>query len=516
MLPVLALSQTPAPESKEGASLEGVVISSATGEPVRKAILTLYRAGRGGLSITADSDSRGTFRLDDIEPGTYALSVARAGYVPQAEYRVSKSSPWLQLGPGQLLQDLVVKITPGATIAGRVLDQDGDARTGSAFVRLQRQVRTSTGKKFSDADSAEADSEGGFVFAGLTAGRYYLLAAPQPHVVRRSSGDADMMTYYPDAVAAEEAVPIDVTAGAEFRGADVRIRRGRTVHVRGHVIGATSINISLSAALGENANIPNVYTRNGAFDIPNVSPGTYRLTATSYVPFRNQEAYFYGQTTITVDQIDLDDVTVEVRRPLMVTGTIQVEGNSGAPPPLTLVRLMSDAVLPIELSTVGSFSTSNVPPTPVRVEASPPAGMYVKSINIGGQDYTRTPIEPSALEAGPLEILLSPNAAEITGTVRDENGEPAPGLSIALWTKGDVRPQLARAEEAGVFRFSNLAPGDYFVVAYPSGHDLSSADIPTLFETRAAKVTVQEGGHAAGDITLVTAEDIDELIAKFP
>ncbi len=515
MLPVLALSQTPAPESKEGASLEGVVISSATGEPVRKAILTLYRAGRGGLSITADSDSRGTFRLDDIEPGTYALSVARAGYVPQAEYRVSKSSPWLQLGPGQLLQDLVVKITPGATIAGRILDQDGDPHTGPASVRLQRQVRTLTGKKFSEAGWTEANGESGFVFAGLTAGRYYLVATPRQRV-RRSSEDADMMTYYPDAFTAEEAVPIDVTAGAEFRGADVRIRKGRTVHVRGRAMGSTSLNIMLSTALGENANIPDVYTRDGVFDIPSVRPGTYTLTATSYNPLRNLDGYFFGQTTISVDQADLDDVTVEVRRPLTVTGIIQVEGNSGAPPPLTLVRLMSDAVLPIELSAVGSFSISNVPPVPVRVEATPPAGMYVKSINIGGQDYTRTPIEPSALEAGPLEILLSPNAAEITGTVRDENGEPAPGLSIALWTKGDVRPQLASAEEAGVFRFSNLAPGDYFVVAYPSGHDLSSADIPTLFETRAAKVTVQEGGHAAGDITLVTAEDIDELIAKFP
>ncbi len=512
---------------QQKARLEGAVVTSTTGEPLRKAEITL-RATNSNRGLTVDSDAEGKFSFEDIEPGLYYLSITRAGYVPQHGYRSKNASPAIQLDPGQQKKDVVIRLTPGATIAGRVLDQDGDLRPGSAEVRLQRHVRTTSGRKVSDVDSADTNAEGGFVFTGLAAGRYYLVAYPRgpggSYQIRRSPEDTDMVTYYPDAPAAESAVPIEVPAGGEFRGADLRIRKGRAVHVRGRVSNsAPGLTVVLHSAAGIH-NAPPVLVRSGAFDIPNVPPGPYDLIAGNFLPGQARsanDARLHGQATITVDQMDLNDIELAVRPALTITGKFRVDGQAEAQPqwPSRPSFRFRSEITPFAAGEVfadGSLRAVNVPPVEQRIEVTPPPGMYVKSIRAGGQDYTHTAIASAALEAGPLEILLSPNAGEIAGAVRDEKGDPIPGFQVALWTKLDSSPQVGTTQEGGGFRFSSLAPGDYFVAAWESGQALESTDIPTLFDSRATKVTVQESTRATAEVMPIGADEIDELLSKLP
>lgn len=489
------------------------MVTSTTGEPLRKAEITL-RATNDNRGLTVDSGADGKFLFEDIEPGLYSLSITRAGYVPQPGYRSKNASPAIQLDPGQQKKDVVIRLTPGATIAGRVLDQDGDLRAGSAEVQLQRHIRTQSRTKVSYVDSAGPNAEGGFVFAGLAAGRYYLVAHPRgpggSFQIRRSPEDTDMITYYPDALAAESAVPIEVPVGGEFRGADLRIRKGRAVHVRGKVSNsAPGLTVVLHSAAGIH-NTPPVLVRSGAFDIPNVPPGTYDLIAGNFLQARSaNDARLHGQATITVDQTDLNDIELPVRPTLTITGKFRVDGQAEAQPQWPSrpsFRFRSEITFAAgEVFADGSLRAVNVHPVEQRIEVTPPPGMYVKSIRAGGQDYTHTAIASAALEAGPLEILLSPNAGEIAGAVRDEKGDPIPGFSGALWTKLDSNP-----------RFSSLAPGDYFVAAWESAQALESTDIPTLFDSRATKVTVQESTRATAEVMPIDADEIDELLAKLP
>ena len=76
-------AQTPA--AKPG-SIEGVVGNSATGEPVKKAVVTLEgRAAAVNMAplshTTAITDASGHFHFDRVTPGSYDISVDRDGFM---------------------------------------------------------------------------------------------------------------------------------------------------------------------------------------------------------------------------------------------------------------------------------------------------------------------------------------------------------------------------------------------------------------------------------------------------
>src|SRR5712692_5831315 len=76
-------AKSPQPTKREDkCTIEGQVLSSHTGEPVRKAQITLQSMGaenRSGYSAVADAS--GHYILKDIDPGQYGLSAARNGFV---------------------------------------------------------------------------------------------------------------------------------------------------------------------------------------------------------------------------------------------------------------------------------------------------------------------------------------------------------------------------------------------------------------------------------------------------
>src|ERR1035441_2896647 len=85
-------------------SLAGRVLDGVTGEPVKKASLTLSNATpvrtAAGLpqQFSTSSDASGRFAMKDLDPGSYRLQVTRNGYVP-AEYGArGASTPGTVLG----------------------------------------------------------------------------------------------------------------------------------------------------------------------------------------------------------------------------------------------------------------------------------------------------------------------------------------------------------------------------------------------------------------------------------
>src|SRR5579863_1792758 len=118
-----------APIPPELCSLEGRVAGAIKGEPVRKATLILLQNdGTQGQPYSTTANSSGSFAMRDIEPGKYKLMVMRGGYATMQYGARGSGRPGitLSLDPGQHVRDLLVRLTPQAVIAGRVLDEDGD------------------------------------------------------------------------------------------------------------------------------------------------------------------------------------------------------------------------------------------------------------------------------------------------------------------------------------------------------------------------------------------------------
>src|SRR5260370_15925216 len=114
-------AQTAEEKAKKQATLQGQVLNLVTGEPVRKANLSL-EPEHGGTNLKAISDNAGKFSIENVNPGRYTLSADRQGVVQQ-NYRAPRPS-----GPGttldgkeaQEIKDLAFKLTPRGIITGRV------------------------------------------------------------------------------------------------------------------------------------------------------------------------------------------------------------------------------------------------------------------------------------------------------------------------------------------------------------------------------------------------------------
>src|SRR6185503_2941911 len=144
---------------------------------------------------------------------------------------------------------------------------------------------------------AVTDDQGNFRIGNLSPGRYYLSADPrgnggliglqQERPGRNAAAPQanNVTTFYPNALDAKSAAPVDVAAGGEIRGIEIRIRKERTYSIRGKAmdttIGAPAANAYVlvvppdSTATVGPAALSNVSrtTADGSFEIRNLLPG---------------------------------------------------------------------------------------------------------------------------------------------------------------------------------------------------------------------------------------------------
>ena len=112
---------------------------------------------------------------------------------------------------------------------------------------------------------------------------------------------------------------------------------------------------------------------------------------------------------------------------------------------------------------------------------------------------------------GTIEVVLAPNAADVSGTLRNSAGEAMTGISVTLWPKdlsaGSPWILVHRAvtDQNGGFKFGGLAPGNYEAAAWDDVEDglLENADFLAHFSSDAATVKLEEGSHETASLKLI-------------
>src|ERR1700722_3244276 len=107
-----APAQTDKP--KELSRIEGRVVNSVTGEPVRKAAVTLVYVGSAPgrndwlRNYSTVSDSKGSFAIADIESGKYRLQARRNGFLDleYGAYASQATGTPLELETPEQLKDI--------------------------------------------------------------------------------------------------------------------------------------------------------------------------------------------------------------------------------------------------------------------------------------------------------------------------------------------------------------------------------------------------------------------------
>ncbi len=517
------------PLSTEKASVSGSV-SSVAGDPLRRVTLRLspLPAARGSSmevpvsNATAETDSQGNFTFDEVVPGRYMLQAERTGFL-NAGYSNARG-PVLTINPGQKTTDIVIKMTPQGIIGGRVVDDEKESLPGvTVSVRLYSALGQRQRVEMPGGTAATTDADGAFAIGGLFPGRYVVSVAVPPSTASpvkssslQSHQDIYVTTYYPDATDLAAATPVELSAGAQVRGLEIRLQRIPVFKLSGKVVNAATGEAGSADVLNlirQGSGAPGLSARStglkaGEFSFDGVLPGTYILETKPTAEIDDHPS-LVGWQLISVGNGDLDRVVVEMKPAIELRGHMVVEGK---PPPswpqITLVPADGLNYLDSPMIDVdGSFALTGLEPAPYRVTVSSiPPPMFVKSVRFNGHDLSGD-IDLASAPTASLEIVISHGTSSISGVVSDSDGPVGPAVNVmATGPHGG----WAQTDEHGRFSFAGLPPGEYLLIAMDTGPGmLPPESLMRLlhFEKLGKAVTVGDGDSATVDLRLTTRED---------
>jgi hypothetical protein len=490
-------------------TVKGSVINALTGEPLRKVTVTL----KGAAHYSAITDAEGEFSIEGERPDEFEIHAYRQGFMEFVDSRKFKI-------PGSGKKDLAIKLTPQCVLAGKVVDEDGDPME-NAEVFIARRI---AGRE-TFSQSSNADDEGHFTITGLNAGTYILSASdPRAGNAQAWSPHARVdyvRTYYPASLTAAGAVPLVLAAGAQNRNLEIRLRKERVFHVRGRITNLPKLYGFVVLAATDEARREEKASsqiREGKFECTGILPGDY-VVRMSFWSFNREtkqvaDSTMFGSIPLTVGDHDVDDLILDLAPGATINGSIKMEGSAKPPSTWPLLYMAGESdVRTMSIKEDGAFTWSDVPPDVFKIRLAPAEGVYLKSIRFNGQPVSTTAWDLTSGAGGTLEITLSPNAAEISGVVRDNGGASAGDRVVTVWASGEA-PRSAPSNADGTFRFGSLAPGEYHVLAWEEiEHDWATTP-EFLGRFKSIDVKLQEGSKENLDLKMVPKKAIQEETAR--
>ena len=531
-----ASGQTPA-----GGSIQGHVVNSLTGTPVRGATITLRGPyamrvlvlGQPGAppvpaALQTASDEQGDFQISNLRPGNYELLQRHAGFVPSTLENIGNAVELLSIEPGQPILNVVVKLTPASVVTGKITDASGQP-VQDAQVTVIRKVYTVAGRpSYSSAGGmVRSDDRGIYSASGFRAGTYGLKIDPPAALTQPGdpSGQAYTTTYYPDATDADGMATFEVGAGAA-RNVDVKLRKSTVFRLRGRVLDADGLGKSgrlqllrKDGAAGTALGSVSSNTMDGNFEISGVPAGSYLLVAS---PTSATERWSARQPIDVA--ANREGIRVQLAPARQIRGSIRIEGKvagSLAGAGIELCRLNSGVSTPsVPVKDDLSFSFQVVSPGHYTVCVTRlPAAYYVKSVVYDGKEVPASGFEAAA-DATLLVAVSAGGASRLDGKVLDAAGKPATYALVTLFpTDGIAMSALTGVTDAnGTFVFPAVRPGQYKVLAWEANGSalmLQSAGMDALkpLDAKSATVKLKPGGRETVQLNRVSAEEKERAFA---
>jgi hypothetical protein len=406
------------------------------------------------------------------------------------------------------------------------VDNYGEAVEGANVVAVKeswyqgRQV-------FTPVQGVETGERGEYRIGKLTAGTYFVYAQP---LVRPAAGSSPPMvrTYYPSALSLSEGAGVNVPPGDDMRGIDIRVIKTNTYHVRGKLRGTRDQwgggSVRLLPRQEESMVLvvsgANNLSPEGAFDFPNVTPGSYKLT------FRSPAGA--SQLDVEVRNSDVvEDVPISSNASLR--GAVAIDGvselGSAAMPKIALTP--ADALVGptygVNIDSGGGIKADGISPGKYFLNVAVPAGAFVKSIKAGSAELSGRQLDLTAGGTVDLSILVRFGSATVDGSLVEAaqaNNTAVPLARIVAIASppkvADSGLYLSVTDSTGHFAINNVAPGKYRVCALQS-MDVEIFQNPSLLKNIAdmgTEVELQEKENKSVELPLISSETLQQLLAR--
>jgi protocatechuate 3,4-dioxygenase beta subunit len=522
-------------------SIEGQVIDAKTNAPIKKATVTMqgwmpfFRPDQPrpeNARPTPEADEKGSFTFRGLDAGNYQITVQHPGYVTMPYQGFPNAA--VVLGRGQDLKGVTVKLIPQAVIAGKVLDEDGEAVQGAQVTILRHDESRRMGGGWNTVGYAQTNDLGEYRVASIAPGTYLIRATwrnnmSAPYYPDRQLPSAPELAYipthYPSAPDANTATAVKVEMGVEVRGIDIRLRKAKTVSIRGRLEGLPSGGNGTGSFNGRMmpfvALVPRGAMRfdysgnmmsamqsgDGTFEIGGVLPGSYLLISQWNDP--NAKQSMAAVKPIDVSDKSIDGIVLRLDVARDVQGTVTVEEKTPVDLGNARVRLNWQAPtqgrFPEPARIAGrEFTLKDVSPVPASVAVEGlPSTCYVKEIRYAGR-----PVPPEGVDltsGEQLEVILSTAVAELAGTVVDANGKTVPSAIVTLVSDDTSGwPQQSRARAGGDFAMS-VKPGEYQAIAWEAmDMNLLTPELLKHFAGKITAIKLAPGSHEITKLTLVS------------
>jgi hypothetical protein len=533
------------PKTDSTTSIDGVVLASASGDPIAGArVMLLKEPGiitRSGpspgvelpleldfhyMSTATFTDADGRFAFTNIDPKVFGMVVGANGYVR----REFERDDFPESG-----KRLVVRMTATGTVNG-VVRGDAGRPLADVSVQLLRYVYDDSGQRIvKPFGSVRTNDRGEYRLYDITPGRYYVRAGTSSKPTDNAFAESVSPLFYPGVADVAQASVVEVDSAGELGGLDFNLKHQESHRIRGRVIDEepnSSPDSSKSLHLyylgggfptGDDVGSDWSYARpsaDGTFEFRDIVPGLYAI-AYSDSPVRGLVTVRVGNSDIENIKMTLTETTVNGRIRMEhgpITEDIRKYMGFHLVPALLNGALSGDNLLAEfsalesrDLDEDGKFVIEDALPLDYRLEVGwLPAESYIKSARFGGVDILSQPFHSG--DAGAvLEIVIASDSGSIAGTVVDEKFRPVRGAQAVLVPeRARNRVDLyhsAETDRDGKFSFEGIAPGDYKLFAWESIEENSWFDPEVIrrFESRGKSVHVGESSKQAVEVKLISA-----------
>jgi hypothetical protein len=216
-----------------------------------------------------------------------------------------------------------------------------------------------TSRRLVTASSARTDDRGQFRLHSLPPGVYYVtalrqvpgmpplqlldLTEPRPVVAGSAGGFA--RTFFPGTPRMQDAQLVETAVGRQVAGIDFSVSAARLIRIAGTILDAQGqpsagmlVSLSPARALPALQEMQNVQSgTDGAFELPNVQPGDYRIdvvspdafagiAATGTIGGPSRDGLAYGGLSVTAADADLEDLVIATSAGHVLAGRVVVDG----------------------------------------------------------------------------------------------------------------------------------------------------------------------------------------------
>jgi hypothetical protein len=547
----------PETEPRANGVIRGRVVADDRGAnaPVAKALIVV---SSDRVSESMFTDSSGLFDFSDLPAGRYTLSADKSGFAPM---RYGAPGPlddpiYIELGD-VAREELEIKLPKGAVIAGRVVDDLGEALVGARVLVNAIRVEGTRQRLVVPQLPSDTDDQGAFRIGGLSAGRYLLsiaarerdqpavtsfdLASPQP-LRRIGSG----RTFYPSSATAGDATPIELKPGEErldvnvilvpYRPAMLTIAvasppdpalKGATNPADARRLGVDPAAIQSTQpvrvvfgsqdnpeAVGQEGDFTfSPFGQNPASTTQAVDPGSWAVVA------RKGLDGAIGHATLGSGEIQ--SMALDVRPASRVSGRVIFEGSTSRPDLSSIFlgvigagpdrSVSSSLLMPggrVSMKPDGTFSFGGVLGT-VEFIVTAPNGWTPSRFTAGDRDLLGTSITFEGGEnLSDARVVLTDRVGMISGSVVESDARPAVGCSVAVFPAepdgvfNRYRMRQIQTDRAGRFVIRGLPSGSYAVASARDLRSDSWTAPESLARLRASAATMTLAEHENKALTL--------------